>query len=188
MKRLDKNQKLILKLTSFVGFMIAVSFTSVPLYDLFCKTTGFGGTPKRVEAMVPATSERYVTVTFDGNVDKALPWDFAPEVRSVRVRLGEENTIKYRATNRSDKTTVGTATFNVQPDSAGAYFNKLQCFCFTEQVLKPGETAEFPVQFFVDADMAKDVANNDVQNITLSYTFFLAKNQATPKNDQPLNN
>ncbi len=121
------------------------------------------------------TSQRDVTVTFDGNVDPALPWDFAPEQRSIKVKLGETVMINYRAHNRGAVTTVGSATDNVQPDKAGSYFNKLQCFCFTKQTLKAGETIELPVQFFVDPAMEKDREAGDVQNITLSYTFYPAK-------------
>ncbi|HEU0118369.1 MAG TPA: cytochrome c oxidase assembly protein [Alphaproteobacteria bacterium] len=179
MKRPDKNTTLLFSLAVGVGLMIGLAYASVPLYSLFCKATGFGGTPKRVEQAAAPTpaAERYVTVTFDGNVDPALPWEFAPETKSLRVKLGEQATVNYRATNKGDKTLVGTATFNVQPDKAGAYFDKIQCFCFTKQVLKPGQSEDMAVQFYVDPELAKDPKNDDVQNITLSYTFFLAKDQ-----------
>jgi len=176
-KRLQKNTKILFGLAAFVGLMIGLAYASVPLYSLFCRATGFGGTPQRVIAAAEQVKDRYITVSFDGNVDPALPWEFAPDVRSVRVKLGEETTVKYHARNRGAKAVVGTATYNVQPDKVGAYFDKIQCFCFTKQVLKPGEAAEFAVKFYIDPAMADDRRNDDVQNITLSYTFFLAKDQ-----------
>lgn len=183
MRKLSKNSKLVFSLVLFVGLMIGVAYASVPLYTLFCRATGFGGTPQRVADSAPVQApaqakDRVITVFFDGNVDPALPWDFVPEVRSVQVRLGEEKVVKYRATNRGTAANVGTATFNVQPDRAGAYFDKIQCFCFTKQALKPGQTEEMAVEFYIDPAMAQDRANDDVQNITLSYTFFLAKDQS----------
>jgi len=177
MKKMDKNSRILLMLAGFVVLMVGIAYVSVPLYSLFCRATGFGGTPLRVTTAAPETKERMITVTFDGNVDPALPWDFAPDVKSVRIKLGEETTIKYHATNRGPKTLVGTATYNVQPDKTGAYFDKIQCFCFTKQPIKPGETVELPVQFYIDPALADDHQNDDVQNITLSYTFFLAKDQ-----------
>ena len=182
----DKNRRVMLLLAACVVAMIGAAYASVPLYSLFCRATGFGGTTQRVtqaQAHV-ATTDRYVTVSFDGNVDPALPWDFAPDVKSVRVKLGSVANISYHATNHGAKTIVGTATYNVQPDKSGAYFDKIQCFCFTKQALKPGETAELPVQFFVDPAMADDRENNDVQNITLSYTFFPAKDQNPTQTSQ----
>lgn len=179
--------------------MIGVAYASVPLYRMFCSATGFGGTTQRValtgatpasEAARPVSQpevrDRWVTVTFDGNTDRNLPWDFGPDQRSVKVKLGQVITVTYHAHNRGDKTLVGTATFNVQPDIVGEYFDKIQCFCFTKQVLKPGETATLPVQFFVDPALVDDKEANEVHDITLSYTFFLAKDQslAAEKNAQ----
>ncbi|MDX2028139.1 MAG: cytochrome c oxidase assembly protein [Alphaproteobacteria bacterium] len=178
MKRADKNRRILLALIAGVFLMIGLAYASVPLYNLFCRVTGFGGTVQRATVAPTQIKERMVTVSFDANTDPALPWDFAPETRSVRVRLGETVTVKYRARNRSDKLTTGTSTFNVQPDRAGEYFNKIECFCFEKQALKPGQTMEFPVQFFVDPAMADDPQNKDVDNITLSYTFFPVKKQA----------
>lgn len=181
MKPMPKNVKILAALVLFVGVMVGLSFAAVPFYRAFCQATGFGGTTQRVTAAEEAsrkTSDRTVTVTFDGNVDGALPWDFGPDVRSVRVKLGQVTNITYHATNRGDKTVVGTAVFNVQPDKAGSYFDKIQCFCFTQQVLKPGQTVTLPVQFYVDEALADDRNNDDVQNITLSYTFYLAKDQS----------
>lgn len=163
--------------------MGAVAYASVPLYRLFCSATGYNGTTQRAEAAPKQTRERFVTVSFDTNVDKNLPWDFVPEVRSIQVKLGETYTVNFRAHNRSDKAITGMATFNVQPDKAGSYFNKIQCFCFDKQVLTPGQTETMPVQFYVDPAMADDKNTDDVQSITLSYTFFRAKDQgAADKN------
>jgi cytochrome c oxidase assembly protein subunit 11 len=176
----SKNRRLLTLLAVFVALMIGVAYASVPLYTLFCRATGFGGTPQRTEKPLEVSKtveDRYVTVTFDGNVDSALPWDFGPDVKSVRVKLGEETTVKYHAHNRSTKTLTGTATYNVQPDKAGAYFDKIQCFCFTKQILKPRETAELAVPFYLDPSMADEKDYDEIKNITLSYTFFLAKDQ-----------
>jgi len=181
--RREKNKRVVLLLAASVLFMIALAYASVPLYTLFCRATGLGGTTQRVADSTRPTSapakNRVITVSFDGNVDPGLPWDFAPEVRKINLKLGETATIKYRAHNRSHATLTGTATYNVQPDKAGAYFDKIQCFCFTNQTLKPGETAEFPVQFYVDPALAGNTNTRDVTNITLSYTFYLAKNRNT---------
>jgi cytochrome c oxidase assembly protein subunit 11 len=172
--------------------MIGVAYASVPLYRLFCSATGYNGTTQRVTSAVKTNAptpsqERWVTVTFDSNVDQSLPWDFGPDVKSVRVKLGEVTNITYHARNRGAKTLVGTATFNVQPDKIGTYFDKIQCFCFTQQVLKPGQSVELPVQFYIDGDLAKDHQADDVQNITLSYTFFLAKDQSKASEPHDMN-
>lgn len=177
----NKNTRVVIALVAMVGVMIGLVAASEPLYRMFCNATGFGGTTRRAVAASPTISSREVTVSFDGNVDSALPWDFGPEVRNIKVRLGQTVTVKYRAHNRSHAATTGTATFNVQPDKAGPYFDKIQCFCFTEQALKPGETVELPVQFYIDPAMADDPEDGDVQNITLSYTFFSAKDKNKTK-------
>ena len=182
MKSPGKNTRLLMILLGCAVLMLGIAYASVPLYRLFCSATGYNGTTQRVtnaptSSQVPAT-ERWITVTFDSNVDQSLPWDFGPDVKSVRVKLGEVTNISYHARNNGTQTVVGTATFNVQPDKVGAYFDKIQCFCFTQQVLKPGESVELPVQFYIDEALAKDHQADDVQNITLSYTFFLAKDQS----------
>lgn len=160
--------------------MIGLAYASVPLYTLFCKATGFGGTT-RIAAAAPKTdqkTERRITVTFDSNVDPALPWEFVPEVKNVSAKVGEPVLVKYKAVNKGSESVVGTAVYNVQPEKAGAYFFKTQCFCFTQQVLKSGEVAEMPVEFYIDSSIADDRLMDDVQNITLSYTFFRAKDQS----------
>lgn len=173
-----KNLRILALLVLAGGAMGAVAYASVPLYTLFCKATGYNGTTQRAEKAPARTSERSVTVSFDTNVDPNLPWDFKPEMPKLQAKLGETYTVKFYAHNRSDKPVTGMATFNVQPDKAGSYFSKIQCFCFDKQKLGGGQTAELAVQFYVDPAMADDKNSNDVQNITLSYTFFRAKDQS----------
>jgi len=167
-----KNQTILAGLVVLVGGMTALSFASVPLYRLFCQVTGYGGTPQIAEIHPDAIGKREITVRFNSDVDPKLPWAFQPSQKAVTVKIGEEKLAFFQATNRSDKPVVGTATFNVTPLKAGLYFNKIQCFCFDEQRLNPGESAEMPVSFFIDPDILKDPNLNDVQTITLSYTFF----------------
>ncbi len=156
--------------------MVGASFAAVPLYRIFCAATGFAGTPRRADTGADRSLEQTVVVRFDGNV-AGLPWSFEPEERQVTVKLGETKLINFVATNEGSTETVGTATFNVQPDIAGAYFNKLQCFCFTKQALKPGERQEMAVQFFVSPEFAADRELAGTRAITLSYTFFPAADE-----------
>jgi len=159
--------------------MVGASYAAVPLYYMFCRATGYGGTPSRADAAPGIVGNRTFTVRFDTNVDPALPWSFAPEQRSVTVKMGEDKLVYFRAVNRSDKAIVGHAAFNVAPDNAARYFNKIQCFCFTEQRLEAGESVEMPVSFFVSPAILKDRENDTVSEITLSYTFYPATNQKT---------
>jgi len=160
------------------GGMVGLAFASVPLYRLFCQVTGYGGTPNTENVAVPAgESDHIVTVRFDANVNSALPWRFKPGQREVRVRLGEETLIYYTAVNLSDAPITGTATFNVTPYKAAQYFSKIECFCFTEQTLAPGEEVAMPVTFYVDPELLDDVDARDVKMITLSYTFYRADEQ-----------
>jgi cytochrome c oxidase assembly protein subunit 11 len=156
----------------FVAAMVGAAFAAVPLYNLFCRVTGFGGTPLIATAAPAAPIERRVVVRFDANVAPGLAWTFAPERREIEFRIGETALVHYVAKNLSDRETLASATYNVSPPQAGGYFNKLQCFCFTEQRLGPGETAEFPVVFFVDPAIDLDVELKSLAEITLSYTFF----------------
>ncbi|HLI12989.1 MAG TPA: cytochrome c oxidase assembly protein [Alphaproteobacteria bacterium] len=159
-------------LVTLVAGMVGLSFAAVPLYRAFCQATGYGGTTQRAQAAPGAASDRVVVVRFDSAVNPELPWRFEPAQGPVTVRLGEPTTVFYRATNLSGETTIGQASFNVTPLKAGLYFDKIQCFCFSEQRLDPGQSAEMPVTFFVDPDMLKDRNLDDVSTITLSYTFF----------------
>jgi cytochrome c oxidase assembly protein subunit 11 len=156
----------------FVAFMVGMAYAAVPLYSWFCKTTGFGGTPQ-VAAVAPAQmSDRKVTVRFDANVGAGLPWRFEPERTSIDLRLGEVVTVYYKVTNLSQQETGAQAAYNVSPTTVGSYFTKINCFCFTEQHLGPGEEREMAVVFYVDTELAKDSEEDDLNTITLSYTFF----------------
>jgi cytochrome c oxidase assembly protein subunit 11 len=158
--------------------MVGVAYAAVPLYDLFCRTTGFGGTPM-IGGSAPATaSDRTVTVRFDSNVAPSLNWRFAAETHEITARLGEPQTVMFKVTNAGTAPSTGIATFNVTPELIGGYFVKVACFCFTEQTLKPGETLESAVVFYVDPDMAKDGNTKDIPAVTLSYTYFPSKNGA----------
>ncbi len=174
MKVRRRNGTVLAILLCVVGGMTALSFASVPLYRLFCQVTGYGGTPQIAVATPDTLSERKITVRFNSDVDPDLPWTFQPVQRALKVRVGEEKLAFYQATNRSEEPIVGTAVFNVTPLKAGRYFSKIQCFCFDEQRLNPGESAEMPVSFFIDPDISKDPNLDDVETITLSYTFFRA--------------
>ncbi len=167
-----------LLLGGVVCAMVGLSFGAVPLYRLFCQVTGFGGTTQVAEAAPVEIGERVVTVRFNADIARDLPWHFKPDQREVAVRVGETALAFYSAENRSDRTFVGSSTFNVTPVKAGVYFNKIDCFCFEEQALAPGERAEFPVSFFIDPDIAEDRRLDDVKTITLSYTFFAREGDA----------
>jgi cytochrome c oxidase assembly protein subunit 11 len=154
-----------------VAAMVALSFAAVPLYRLFCQVTGFAGTTQVAASAPGAIGTKILTVRFDANVASNLAWQFvAPE--PIEVRLGEERLVAFKATNIGKEPLLGTATFNVTPLQVGKYFNKIECFCFTEQLLLPGESKELPVSFFVDPSIADDDDGKDVTAITLSYTFF----------------
>lgn len=159
-------------LVGVVVTMGAAAYAAVPLYQLFCQVTGFGGTTQRAETLPVATGERIVKVRFDANTDPGLPWRFRPKQLEIAVRVGQEGLALYEAVNLSDQAIMGQASFNVSPAKAGQYFSKIQCFCFNEQVLLPGETANMPVTFFIDPAVVDDPNMNDVSTITLSYTFF----------------
>ena len=173
----DKNARIAWTLVAVVGGMLALAYAASPLYDMFCRATGFGGTPQIAQEGERPILSRTVNVRFDSNTDANLPWRFTPLQREVKVKLGEEKLVHYRVTNVSQRPIVGTSTYNVTPEHAGAWFNKLQCFCFTEQLLMPGQSADLPVVFFVDPEMDKDRRYDNVRTITLSYTFFEAKTE-----------
>ncbi|MFV3075789.1 cytochrome c oxidase assembly protein [Niveispirillum fermenti] len=173
-----RNRRMAGGLTLLVAGMVGLSFAAVPLYDLFCRVTGFGGTTQVAQEVPDHILERTVTVRFNGDVNNSINWAFRPETTAVDVHLGEAMTVAYTARNDESRPVIGTATYNVTPDKAGRYFNKLQCFCFTEQRLEPGQSIEMPVYFYVDPAMADDPDMADVKTITLSYTFFRAADQS----------
>lgn len=156
----------------FVGAMLGAAYASVPLYRLFCQVTGYNGTTQRVEQYSETVLNQTMRVTFDANTSNGLNWEFKPVDHMVEPRIGETVQINYKATNRSPVATTGMAVFNVTPMEAGAYFNKVQCFCFTETTLQPGETLEMPVVFFVDPEIVKAEETRNIKTITLSYTFY----------------
>ena len=156
-----------------------LSYAAVPLYQLFCQVTGFGGTTQRAEALPTTVLDRTITVSFNADTDPALPWQFRPLQLETQVKIGESMLIAYEAINTSNAPVTGMATYNVTPHEAGPYFHKIDCFCFEEQVLNPGEQVHMPVSFYIDPTLNDDENLKGVKNITLSYTFF---NQSS-KND-----
>jgi cytochrome c oxidase assembly protein subunit 11 len=159
----------------FVAVMVGASYAAVPLYSWFCRTTGFGGTTQVAKSAPTKLSGRMVTVRFDSNVAAGLPWRFEPERRSIDVRLGEVVTVYYSVTNESVRVTYGQAGYNVSPPTTGIYFEKINCFCFSEQTLQPGEKRDMAVVFFVDPKLAGGGEQDHLQEITLSYTFYPAQ-------------
>ncbi|MCP3732318.1 cytochrome c oxidase assembly protein [Sphingomonas sp. MG17] len=168
---IDRKTRTALLAVLGVCTMTGVAFASVPLYRLFCQVTGFGGTTMRADA-APGAIDGKVTVAFDANVSPKLTWQFKPEVASDTISIGARDMAFYTATNTGTVPITGTATYNVTPEAAGKYFSKIQCFCFTEQTLKPGETIRMPVIYFVDPRIMTDPDTRDVEKITLSYTFY----------------
>lgn len=165
------NRKVAVVCSAVFCTMVGVSFAAVPLYDMFCRVTGYGGTTQRVDQYSDVILDRTIKVRFDANTAAGMPWEFKPKQREIEIRIGETAEAIYLATNLANHANAGTASFNVSPALAGAYFNKLECFCFTEQVLQPGESYEMPVQFFVDPEIINVPEMKDIQTITLSYTF-----------------
>ena len=163
-----------------VGLMIGAAYAAVPLYTLFCKLTGFAGTPLIAQQNDSVVGTKQFLVQFDSNVAPGLPWRFAAETPKMEVKVGETITVFYRITNLSDRETTGMATYNVQPELIAPYFNKLQCFCFNELVLKPHESIEVPVVFFIDPDAAASRDLEKIAAISLSYTFFASKRAEKP--------
>lgn len=174
-----KNARTATVLFSVAAGMVGLAYASVPLYQWLCQVTGLAGTPTTENIPESVTvSDRTINIRFDSNTSPDLPWDFKPLQHDVTVRLGEEKLVFYKATNTSDKPIVGTATFNVSPYKAGPFFVKMECFCFTEQVLMPGESMDMPVSFYVDPEIYQEANTKELRAITLSYTFYQSKDQA----------
>jgi cytochrome c oxidase assembly protein subunit 11 len=163
-----------------VAGMLALAFASVPLYRMFCELTGFDGTPLRAEN-APGAVAGQIGVRFDANINRDLPWRFEPVQETVRIAPGARTQILYRATNLTARTTTGTAVFNVSPEIAGQYFSKIECFCFSEQTLKGGESVDMPVVFYVDPKIREDQDTKHIDEITLSYTFYPVEKPAAPR-------
>ena len=174
-KRRRRNTVSVLLSLVAVAGMVGLSYASVPLYRLFCQATGYQGATRTALRAPDTASAATITVRLDANVNNTLPWSFVPEVPAVTMALGESVTAVFRVKNLSARPTVGSATFNVTPFDSGQYFNKIQCFCFTEHALAPGESAELPVTFFVDPKIRTNPDTAVIQAITLSYTFFRAE-------------
>ncbi len=161
-----------LALAALVAAMTGLAFASVPLYRMFCQATGYGGVPQRAERAPDQILDRTIRIRFDGNVDPALPWTFAPEKRLIDIKIGETTLAYFKASNTSNAPVSGTAVFNVVPELAGRYFTKIECFCFKQQTLAPGASVEMPVTFFVDPKIVDDEDTKNISEITLSYTFY----------------
>lgn len=173
------NKKVAIAVLSMAVFMGGMAYAAVPLYKLFCQITGFGGTPRISEVAPTGVGERTLNVRFDANMSSDLDWAFEADTTSIELRTGTTATIFYRVTNRTAQPLTGMATYNVTPHQAGSYFNKISCFCFTEQTLAPGETIDMPVVFYLDPALEKDEVMKKVPGITLSYTFVPVRQ---PKN------
>ena len=164
----------------FAAGMVGMAYAAVPLYDWFCRTTGFAGTPMQASAAPANVLDRKVIVRLDANVAGGLPWRFMPERNFIEVKVGDVVTVNYLVVNESARETVGNASYNVSPPTVGAYFSKINCFCFTEQRLKPGEKREMPVVFFIDPKIVQDAEQDDLNTITLSYTMYRVR-QSEPQ-------
>ena len=178
-----RNRRVAIGVTLVLGFMFGASFAAVPLYDLFCRTTGYGGTPQVADRAPETVGTREFSIRFDANVASGLAWRFEPEVSEVAIRVGEVKTVGYTLRNTRGEASTGIASFNVTPETTGAYFNKIACFCFTEQTLQPGEARTEDVVFFIDPAIVENKELAPLRTITLSYTFFPAKSAAKPLAD-----
>ena len=169
---MDKNTRVAALAGGAAIAMLGLAYASVPLYALFCQTTGWGGTPQRAAEAPASSAEKTIAIRFDANTAGSLGWNFQAAQTTMRVKIGEENMAFYRAVNTTARSLTGTAVFNVTPIAAGAYFSKIECFCFTEQTLKAGESVDMPVVFFVDPAIMDDADTKSISEITLSYTFY----------------
>jgi cytochrome c oxidase assembly protein subunit 11 len=177
----NKNRRVGLAALGLAVSMVGLAYASVPLYALFCKVTGFGGTTQVAQSapLVPTTSS--ITIRFDANASGELGWNFHPVQQTQKIKIGEMVLAHYEAKNTTSRTVTGTAVFNVTPPEVGVYFNKIECFCFTEQTLKPGQTAQMPVSYFVDPAILDNPDTKGIDEITLSYTFYPAKPKTPDK-------
>jgi cytochrome c oxidase assembly protein subunit 11 len=173
---------------ALVASMVGAAYAAVPFYTWFCKTTGFGGTTQVAERAPDHILGRTLTIRFDSNVTPGLPWKFQPEQNEIQVRIGEVATVHYKVVNEAAREIAGQASYNVSPPTVGAYFDKINCFCFTEQRMKAGETREMTVVFYVDPSIVKDHDQDDLNTITLSYTFYRLREPERPVAEAPETN
>ena len=184
-KRLRRDVMIAAGCGVFVATMVGAAYAAVPLYNMFCRATGFGGTTQ-VSSSAPAQElGRELTIRFDSNVTPGLPWKFVPEQNSIRLRIGEVATVHYKVINEAARTITAQASYNVTPTTVGAYFDKINCFCFTEQTMKPGETREMTVVFYVDPKIVDDRDQDPLTTITLSYTFYRLPDSERPVAEAP---
>lgn len=176
--RLKRNKRVAFYCLGFIAFMLGAAYAAVPLYNMLCRLTGLDGTTQVSTGNLKGIIDREMTVRFDSNIDGALPWTVTPS-RPITGKIGSVETIIFKARNTSNKAVTGQAVFNVTPETTGLYFNKIECFCFTEQTLQPGESVDMPVTFFVDPDIAKDKKLDTVRDITLSYTFYAVPSEGS---------
>jgi cytochrome c oxidase assembly protein subunit 11 len=175
------NRRVVVACLGVVMAMTGMAYAAVPLYQIFCQVTGYGGTTQRSELLSDVrVLDRQITIRFDANIASDLNWNFKPVERKVTIKLGQQKQISYTAENLSNETITGTATFNVTPQYAGVYFNKIECFCFNKTTLKPGEKIDMPVVFFIDPDLHNEVILSKLKTITLSYTMFREDDEETP--------
>ena len=172
LSKLDRNQQVLATCSVIAVSMVGMAYAAVPLYDLFCRVTGYGGTTQVAQYDASQILDREVTVRFDASRARGFPWEFEPLQREMTVRVGETALAFYRATNTTDRPITGVASYNVTPFKMGPYFSKLECFCFTDQTLQPGESMDMPVIFFVDPLMDEEERLDDITIVTLSYTFW----------------
>ncbi len=180
-----RNGRVAVIVVGVVAGMVGLSYASVPLYEMFCRMTGYGGVPQIAAQPSQTRGDKVMTVRFDANVASDLPWSFEPEVPSIKLRTGETATIFYKVKNKSNHETIGLAAYNVAPERAGMFFNKISCFCFSEQRLGPGETMDMPVVFFLDPAVEKDEIMKQQDQVTLSYTFYASKTPVTASRAKP---
>ncbi|MCK9908591.1 cytochrome c oxidase assembly protein [Microbacteriaceae bacterium K1510] len=184
-KRLSRDMIVAGTCGAVVALMVGASYAAVPFYNWFCKTTGYGGTTQVAEKAPEHVLDRTLAIRFDSNVTPGLPWKFVPEQNEIHVRIGEVVTVNYKVVNQAAREITAQASYNVSPPQVGIYFNKINCFCFTEQTMKPGETREMAVVFYVDPSIVKDRDQDDLNTITLSYTFYRLPDAARPVAEVP---
>lgn len=184
-KKLKRDMIVAASCGAVVALMVGASYAAVPFYNWFCKTTGYGGTTQVAEKAPDQILDRTIAVRFDSNVTPGLPWKFVPEQNEVRVRIGEVVTVQYKVVNQAAREITAQASYNVSPPQVGIYFNKINCFCFTEQTLKAGETREMAVVFYIDPSIVKDRDQDGLNTITLSYTFYRLPDPARPVAEAP---